>query len=112
MLLLAIIVVSLALMLARPLDVPEGYWVAGGALLLVALGLVPWRSAVHAVGDGVDVYLFLVGMMLLSELARVHGLFDWLASWAMAHARGSSTRLFALLYAVGVLVTVFLSNDA
>ncbi|MEO6953942.1 MAG: SLC13 family permease, partial [Polyangia bacterium] len=42
----------------------------------------------------------------------VHGLFDWLASWAMAHARGSSTRLFALLYAVGVLVTVFLSNDA
>ena len=51
-------------------------------------------------------------MMVLSELARVHGLFDWLARWAMAHARGSSTRLFALLYVVGVIVTVFLSNDA
>lgn len=60
-LLLAIIVVSLALMLGRPFDVPEGYWVGGGALLLVALGLVPWRRAGHAVGEGTDVYLFLVG---------------------------------------------------
>ena len=57
---------------------------------------------------GIDVYLFLTGMMLIAELARQEGLFDWLAALAVAHARGSPHRLFALVYAVGILVTVLL----
>src|SRR5437879_3718516 len=61
---------------------------------------------------GIDVYLFLTGMMLIAELARQEGLFDWLAALAVEHARGSPQRLFALVYAVGTLVTVLLSNDA
>jgi arsenical pump membrane protein len=65
-----------------------------------------------AVGKGIDVYLFLTGMMLLAELARREGVFDWLATLAVSAARGSRTRLFTLVYGVGILVTVFLSNDA
>ena len=61
---------------------------------------------------GADVYLFLLGMMLLSELARREGLFDWLAAKATAAAHGSPQRLFLLIYALGTLITVFLSNDA
>ena len=30
----------------------------------------------------------------------------------MQHARGSATRLFTLVYGVGVLVTVFMSTEA
>ena len=48
----------------------------------VALALVPWRDALSAVGRGTDVYLFLAGMMLLAELARQQGVFDWLAALA------------------------------
>jgi arsenical pump membrane protein len=59
-----------------------------------------------------DVYLFLAGMMLLSEIARREGLFDWVAAWAVNHARGSRGRLFLLVYAVGAVVTTLLSNDA
>src|SRR5262245_7659795 len=51
-------------------------------------------------------------MMLLAELARVEGLFDWLAAVAVALARGSPQRLFTLVYAVGTVMTVLLSNDA
>ncbi len=61
---------------------------------------------------GTDVYLFLVGMMLMSEVARKEGLFDWLAGIAVRTAKGSATRLFTLVYLVGTVVTVFLSNDA
>jgi arsenical pump membrane protein len=61
---------------------------------------------------GTDVYLFLVGMMLLAELARQEGLFDWLAAKAARSAKGSASRLFTLIFAVGTVVTVFLSNDA
>jgi arsenical pump membrane protein len=64
------------------------------------------------VAKGIDVYLFLIGMMLLSELARSEGLFDWLASIATFYAKGSARRLVVLIYAVGIVVTVFLSNDA
>src|SRR5947207_9821334 len=80
--------------------------------MLVALGLLPWTEAVGGILKWVDVYLFLVGMMLLAELARREGLLEWLAAHAVASARGSPLRLFTLVYAVGTVVTVFLSNDA
>jgi arsenical pump membrane protein len=96
----------------RPFKWPEAVWAVAGALVLVALGLVPASTAWRGVGKGLDVYLFLTGMMLLAEVARETGLFDWLASAAAAHARGSAVRLFRLIYAVGIVVTVFLSNDA
>ena len=55
---------------------------------------------------------FSSGMMLLSELAREHGVFDWLSSAALKGAHGSCARLFTLVYGVGTLVTIFMSNDA
>jgi arsenical pump membrane protein len=69
-------------------------------------------AAAEGVKKGLDVYLFLSGMMLLAELGRQEGLFDWLAARAAVTARGSAVRLFGLVYAVGIVVTVFLSNDA
>ncbi len=81
-------------------------------MLLIALKLLPAAEALGAVAKGTDVYLFLIGMMLLAELARQEGLFDWLAAKAATMARGSATRLFSLVFAVGTVVTVFLSNDA
>jgi arsenical pump membrane protein len=99
-------------MLARPRNIPEVYWVGAGALLLVLLRLIPLRLAGKAIASGSDVYLFLTGMMLLSELARENGVFDWLAGWSTRHANGSCSRLFLLVYAVGTAVTIALSNDA
>jgi arsenical pump membrane protein len=87
-------------------------WACIGAFVLVISGLIPISLAGHAVAKGTDVYLFLTGMMLLSELARREGVFDWLAWLAVAAAKGSPARLFALVYLVGTVVTVFLSNDA
>jgi arsenical pump membrane protein len=51
-------------------------------------------------------------MMLLSELSAKHGVFDWMSSEAVRHARGSTARLFLLVYAVGTAVTIFMSKDA
>ena len=98
--------------IVRPFRVPEYVWAIIGAGVLVASGLLPWRNALDAAGKGTDVYLFLIGMMLLSEVARQEGLFDWLATHAVLQAKGSAKRLFLIVYAVGTVVTVFLSNDA
>ncbi len=110
--LLLIVALSIILMLVRPRGVAEVYWIGGGALLLMVLRLVPLKMAGRAVAEGTDVYLFLIGMMLLSELAREHGLFDWLSSVAVRGSRGSCSRLFTLIYGAGTLVTIFMSNDA
>jgi arsenical pump membrane protein len=107
-----IVAASILLMLIRPRGIREVWWISGGALLLIALRLVPLRLAGQAVAKGTDVYLFLIGMMLLSELAREQGVFDWVASVAVRGANGSCSRLFLLVYSVGTLVTIFMSNDA
>jgi arsenical pump membrane protein len=98
--------------IARPFRLPEAIWALAAAAALVALGLLPWSDALIGVRKGTDVYLFLAGMMVIAELARQEGLFDWLAALAVQQARGSPQRLFLLIYAVGTLVTILLSNDA
>jgi arsenical pump membrane protein len=107
-----IIALAAAGVIVRPFRLPEAMWAVAGAVALVLLQLLPWSDAVNGMRRGVDVYLFLLGMMLIAELARREGLFDYLAAYAVEHARGSSHRLFLLIYAVGILVTVLLSNDA
>ncbi|MBD8548120.1 arsenic transporter [Sphingomonas sp. CFBP 8760] len=97
---------------ARPFRWAEAVWAIAGASVLLLAGLIAPGAAWTAVGRGLDVYLFLIGMMLLSETAREHGLFDWVAATAAIHARGSSPRLFLLIYAAGIVTTTFLSNDA
>jgi arsenical pump membrane protein len=98
--------------IARPWNLPEFVWATAGAALLVLFNLLPWPDALAAAAKGTDVYFFLVGMMLLAEVARQECLFDWLAAWAVRHADGSTKRLFLIVYGVGTIVTVLLSNDA
>jgi arsenical pump membrane protein len=98
--------------IARPFEWAEAIWAVAGAAALVALGLLSPQDALIGIGKGGDVYLFLIGMMLLAEVARKEGLFDWLAAHATRRAQGSARRLFFLIYGVGAIVTTFLSNDA
>jgi len=65
-----IAVVATLGVIARPWNCPEFVWAMAGAAMLVLLNLLSWQAAVAAVGRGTDVYLFLIGMMLLSEVAR------------------------------------------
>jgi arsenical pump membrane protein len=98
--------------IVRPWKLPEALWAVLGAAALIVFSLIPLPAAWMAIRKGTDVYLFLTGMMLLSELARHEGLFDWLAACAVHGSRGSPRRLFGLVYLVGTVVTIFLSNDA
>jgi arsenical pump membrane protein len=107
-----IIGISILLMLIRPKNLPEVYWIGAGVVLLLGLRLINLQLTGRALAKSIDVCLFLIGMMLLSELAREHGVFDWLSAAAIRRADGSCSRLFTLVYAIGTVVTVFMSNDA
>ncbi|PMS37758.1 arsenite efflux membrane protein ArsB [Trinickia symbiotica] len=96
----------------RPFRLPEAIWALLGALTLCLSGALPWADALRAAGKGTDVYLFLTGMMIVAELAGREGLFDYMAALAARRAAGSAKRLFFLLYGVGTVVTITMSNDA
>ncbi|KQS36314.1 arsenic transporter [Pedobacter sp. Leaf194] len=111
-LIILISILAIAGVIFRPLKVSEYIWACAGAVLLVLLGLLTVSGALSGILKGTDVYFFLVGMMMLAEVARIEGLFDWLAAKATNLAKGSAIKLFFLIYLVGTIVTVFLSNDA
>ena len=96
----------------RPWRLPEAVWAAAAVAALLIFGLVDLHQVMAGAARGTDVYLFLAGMMLLAELGRRHGVFDWLAAHAARAADGSGHRLFLLVYLAGTVVTVLLSNDA
>lgn len=104
--------VATAGVIIRPYKIQEAVWAVGGALLLLVFGLISVQQAWTGIAKGLDVYLFLIGMMALAESARREGLFDWLAAYAIRLSSGSPLRLFILIYMIGVLVTTFMSNDA
>lgn len=107
-----IAILSTVGIIIRPFKLPEATWAVAGAVVLVAFQLMLPSEAITGIAKGTDVYLFLTGMMLLSETAREEKLFDWLAAHATRMAKGSANRLFLLIYLVGIVVTAFLSNDA
>lgn len=108
----AISAVMIAGILLRPRRLPEWIWAVAGAIVLAGSGLLPWRGAWNAVASGIDVYLFLLGILALAEVARCEGVFDWLAARVLHAAGGSRRRLFMLVYGTGLVVTALLSNDA
>lgn len=103
---------AIAGVIIRPFNWSEAIWAVSGAVLLIVVGLIPISAGLAGVSKGLDVYLFLTGMMLLAETAREEKLFDWLAACATKMAKGSATKLFLLIFMVGTIVTAFLSNDA
>lgn len=104
---------TIAAILLRPGKVAEWIWAVAGAAIVVSAGLLPLHDAGAAAADGIDVYLFLGGMLALSELARVHGVFEWLAALLLKHnARASAGRMLLVMYAAGVVITALLSNDS
>ena len=103
---------AIAGVIVRPFKVTEAIYAVTGAIVLLIFRLISPGNAWVGIIKGLDVYLFLIGMMLLAETAREEKLFDWFAAHATAMAKGSAARLFLLIYLVGVVVTTFLSNDA
>ena len=103
---------TMAGIVLRPWRVPEAVWASLAVLALALFQLIDPASIVGGAARGWDVYLFLAGMMLLAEMGRRQGVFDWLAAHTARAAAGSGHRLFLLVYLAGTVVTVLLSNDA
>ncbi len=108
---LLVFALTLALILIRPRGLSEAWAaIAGGGLMLV-LRLETPAQAWHTVALGADVLLFLLGLLILSDLLRASGFFEWAAILAARAAGGDGRTLYRNVFVLGALTTAFLSLD-
>jgi len=85
---------------------------AAGAIAMVLSGLVPPGQAGRLLLGSWNILLFFTGLILIAWVAEESGFFRWIALEAARLADGDSRRLLLNVFAVGVLTSTFLSNDA
>lgn len=107
---LAVFLVALALVIARPHRLNEAWPAAGGVAAFLALRLLTLGDLVGVARETGGVLLFLAGMMTVSSVAELAGVFTWAARFA-AHVSGTGRRLLINVFLLGALVTAFLSLD-
>jgi arsenical pump membrane protein len=107
-----IAVFTLLGIMLRPFKINEALFALSGAVLLLLLGLLAPDAALNTLLSDWNTFLFFLGMMSLSALAEVAGLFDWLATQAARLSGNSSRRLFLNTFLLGSIISMILSNDA
>jgi arsenical pump membrane protein len=111
-LIVLIAVLTLIGIMIRPFKLNEAMIALVGATLLLVLGLITPVEALNTLLKDWNTFLFFLGMMSLSALAEVAGLFDWLATQSARLAGNSSARLFLNTFILGSLISMIFSNDA
>ncbi len=112
LLILVIAIFTLLGIMIRPFKLNEATFALVGAILLLVLGLITPVKAFTTLFQDWNTFFFFLGMMSLSALAEVAGLFDWLAVQAARLSGNSSRRLFLNTFFLGTLISMILSNDA
>jgi arsenical pump membrane protein len=108
----AIFILTLAVIIIRPYRVPESIAAATGAGLMLLGGFVGPQEAWNVIRGEWNLYGFFLGLMTISALADQAGIFEMLAIKAGRWAGGRALRLYLAIFALGALITAFLSNDA
>jgi len=111
-LIVLITTVTLIGIMVRPWKLNEAVTTMTGASLLLILGLISPYDAFSTLVHDWNAFFFFLGMMSLSALAEVAGIFDWLAVQAARLSRNSARRLFFNTFLLGSLISMLLSNDA
>ena len=111
-LIVAITIATLIGIMIRPFKLNEATFAIAGGVLILVLGLITPQTAFTTIFQDWNTFFFFLGMMSLSALAEVAGLFDWLATQAARLSGNSSRRLFLNIFLLGTLISMILSNDA
>ena len=109
---LIVLAASLVAAITRPRWAPDWAVAAGGALLLLATGVLSFDDARSAVSDLGPTVGFLAALLVLADGCRRAGMFDALGAGMALGSRGRPARLLAMVFLAAAATTAVLSLDA
>ena len=109
---LVLLAASLAFAVARPRGLSESVVAVPAAVLIVALGIVPWHAALHALREIGPTVGFLAAILVFGHLCAEAGVFDYLGAVAASASKGDPRRLLVLVVMLAAGVTATLTLDA
>ena len=109
---LVVLAACLAAAVARPRWAPDWAVAAGGAVLLVVVGILSVHGARDALGQLGPTVGFLAALLVLADGCRRAGMFDALGAWMALGSRGRPRRLLAMVFLAAAGTTAVLSLDA
>jgi arsenical pump membrane protein len=107
-----LLVLSIALAVARPSGMTEALVAVPAAGLSVLLGIVPAHDAWHTLREIGPTVGFLAGILVFGHLCAEAGVFDYLGEHAARASRADPKLLLALVVALAAAVTATLTLDA
>jgi arsenical pump membrane protein len=108
---LLIFALTLGLIILRPRGLNEAWATVIGGSLMLLLHLETPSQAWKSVAEGKNVLLFLLGLLIFSDLLRASGFFEWAAIHAARAAKGNGVALYRNVFLLGAVTTAFLSLD-
>lgn len=112
---IAIVGVAYAVLISEKID--KVYVTVVGAMMLILLqvfglrdGVGPQEHAFHYISKNLDVFGFVIGMMLLVGTIRQTGMFEAFAVWIVKQVKGDPKKLFVALGYLTLGMTAFISN--
>jgi arsenical pump membrane protein len=109
---LVVLAACLAAAVTRPAWAPDWTVAAGGAVLLVVVGIISVKGAREALGQLGPTVGFLAALLVLADGCRRAGMFDALGAWMAIGSRGQPRRLLAMVFLAAAATTAVLSLDA
>jgi arsenical pump membrane protein len=109
---LVLLVAVLAFAMVRPRGLPEALVTVPAAGLVLLLGLVSVETAGRRATEILPTLGFLAAILLLSYLASVDGVFEWLGGRLALTCHGKPRRLLVVTFAAAAGTTAILSLDA
>jgi len=109
---IVVLVLTLAVAVARPRGLSEAVVALPAAALLVVTDVVPAHAAVQRLREIGPTVGFLAAILVFGHLCAEAGVFDYLGSVAARASQGSARRLLALVVAIAAAVTAVLTLDA
>ena len=112
MLLIAVAVFGAAYVLIATEKVNRVAAALGGALVVLALGVVGPSDSFFSRETGIDwnVIFLLLGMMIIVGVLKQTGVFEYLAIWAAKRAKGDPFRVMVLLVLITAVASAALDN--
>jgi arsenical pump membrane protein len=103
---------TLCLVVIRPRGLNEGVSALLGAVVALLLGLVPLGDGLHMEASSWNIFLFFLGMMAIAAIADQSGVFELIAFSAARLTGGRVIRLYAVIFLVGAIISLFFANDS